>query len=117
MFTFIRDWLTTIQQNHGVNPLIFGGLYILCAIPFWFSIYKIIAGIKNKRPRQVMIFGLILAIAIVTPYGYVAIFGHNLPVWFWMLIAVIIVYSTWSILRKIKKGKNQSVLHRSLSDQ
>jgi predicted tellurium resistance membrane protein TerC len=105
MITLIKNWLATIQQNHGVNPLIFGALYIICAIPFWFSIYKVIAGIKNKNPHQVVLYGIILAIAIVIPYLYVAVFGHNLPVWFWVLLAAILLYNAWSLLRKIRKEK------------
>ncbi len=105
MLVFIKEWLTNIQRNHGVNPLIFGGLYLVCALPFWVSIYKIIAAIKNRNSRQAISYGIILSIAVVTPYLYVAIFGRNLPLWFWFLIVTIVSYSAWSVLKKIRRSQ------------
>lgn len=97
-------WLAGIRKTYGVNPLIFGGLYLAGVFPFWFSIYKILAGLKNKDFRQVRVFGLILGIAIILPFLYVAVFGRNLPFWFWIVCGVIIIPSVHSVLHRLRKN-------------
>ena len=105
MFEYISKWLTDIQQNYGVNPIIFGIIYGVCVVPFWLSIYKIIAGIKKNNMAQVSTFGVILGITIIAPFVYVALFGRNLPFWFWIVAVLVIGYSVYSVLHRIKKAK------------
>jgi hypothetical protein len=105
MIEYLENWLNGIQQNYGVNPIIFAIIYFASIIPFWFSIYKIIAGLKNRNLNQVRTFGIILGIIIILPFTYVALFGHNLPFWFWIVAACVIGYSTYSTIRRIKSAK------------
>jgi len=99
----IPAWLAGIRKTYGVNPLIFGGLYMAGVFPFWFAIYKIIAGLKNKDFRQVRIFAFLLGIAIILPFLYVAVFGRNLPYWFWIIGGLMILSSVYSVWRRLKK--------------
>lgn len=108
MLRFISNWLSDIQQNYGVNPIIFGIIYCVCVVPFWLAIYKILAGIKRKKMGQVSTFGIILGITIIAPFVYVAIFGRNLPFWFWVVVVLVIGYSVYSVLHRIKTAKQQS---------
>ncbi|MCK4251023.1 hypothetical protein KAX97_06225 [candidate division WOR-3 bacterium] len=105
MIEYLENWLNGIQQNYGVNPIIFAIIYFASIIPFWFSIYKIIAGLKNRNLNQVRTFGIILGIIIILPFTYVALFGHNLPFWFWIVATCVIGYSTYSTIRRIKSAK------------
>lgn len=102
ILNYLKSWLVKIHQDYGVNPIIFAIIYFGCAPFFWFSIYKIIAGLKNKNIAQVRIFAVILGITIIAPFVYVAIFGHNLPYWFWLFAAIIIVYAGYNAFRRIK---------------
>jgi len=106
MVKYITDWLAEIQANYGVNPVVFAIIYFTGIIPFWLSIYKIIAGLKNKNLKQVSTFSIILGIIIILPFTYVALFGRNLPFWFWIIAACVIGYSVYSVIRKIKSTKN-----------
>lgn len=108
MFEYIRNWLTGVQTKYNVNPLVFGAIYLASVPFFWFSIYKIITGLKNRRIGQVRTFGVILFIAIIAPFFYVAAFGRNLPVWFWIFAAAIIGYSAYSTLSKLKSGRKKT---------
>ena len=108
MFEFVRSWLAGIQRDYGVNPVIFGTIYLICVLPFWISIYKIITGLKNRRRGQVTMFALILGSTILAPFVYVAFFGRDLPVWFWAVAAAVICYSVYSVLRRIKKTKTRT---------
>ncbi len=105
MIEYVQSWLVGIQRDYGVNPVIFGIIYLICVLPFWISIYKIITGLKNRRRGQVMTFALILGCTILAPFVYVAFFGHNLPLWFWAVAAAVISYSVYSVLRRIKRTK------------
>jgi len=102
MVEYLKKWLIDIHTNHGVNPIIFAILYFIGVVPFWFSIYKIIVCLKNKNLNQVMTFGIILGIIIILPFIYVALFGHNLPFWFWIIATCITGYSSYSVVRRIK---------------
>ena len=97
----VAAWLAGIRKTYGVNPLIFGALYLAGVFPFWLSIYKIIAGLKNKDLRPVRVFGFVLGIAIILPFLYVAVFGRNLPYWFWIVGGVIILFSLYSGRRRL----------------
>lgn len=100
----LAAWLADVRTSYHVNPLIFGALYLIGVGPFWFSIYKIVAGLKRRDFRQVRIYGLVLAVAIVLPFAYVAVFGRNLPLWFWGVAGLIILSSLYSVYRKLKKS-------------
>jgi hypothetical protein len=100
----IPAWLAQVRKTYGVNPRIFGALYLVGVFPFWFSIYRILAGLKDRNFRTVRVFGLILGAAIVLPFLYVAIFGHNLPYWFWIIVGAIVMSSVFSVFRRLKKS-------------
>jgi len=107
MFAYLQNWLAQIRANYGVNPEIFAVIYFAGVIPFWLSIYKIIAGFKKKNVAQVRVFGIILGIIIIAPFTYVALFGHNLPFWFWIIATVVIGYSTYSVIRRIGPSRSR----------
>jgi hypothetical protein len=100
----LQQWFTQLQINHGVNPIIFAIIYFAGVIPFWLAIYKIIGGLKNKNLFQVRTFGIILGIVIIAPFIYVALFGRNLPFSFWIIAALLVGYSTYAVMRRIKSA-------------
>lgn len=102
LLSYLKNWLVKIHQDYGVNPIIFAIIYFGGAPFFWFSIYKIISGLKNKNITQMRIFAVILGITIIAPFVYVAIFGHNVPYWFWIFAAIIIIYAIYNAFRRIK---------------
>jgi hypothetical protein len=107
MIEYVQSWLAGIQRNYGVNPYVFAAIYLVCVIPFWVSIYKIIAGLKHKRYGQITTFSLVLGVTILAPFVYVALFGRNLPVWFWAVAVAVVSYSAYSVLQRIKKTQTR----------
>jgi len=105
MIDYLRRWLIEIEANYGVNPVIFAIIYFAGVIPFWFSVYKVITGLKRSNFNQVRAFSIILGIIMILPFTYVAIFGNNLPFWFWIVAACIIAYSVYSIIRRVRSVK------------
>ncbi|MEO0123283.1 MAG: hypothetical protein ABIL69_04685 [candidate division WOR-3 bacterium] len=105
LIEYLKNWLFKIQTDYGVNPVVFAVIYFGGAPFFWFSIYKIIRGLKDKNFDQVRIFGIVLGITTIAPFVYVAIFGHNVPFWFWLFGGVIIAYTFYSAIIRIRKSR------------
>ncbi|MEW6684846.1 MAG: hypothetical protein AB1393_01385 [Candidatus Edwardsbacteria bacterium] len=96
------SWLENIRDTYGVNPYIFGLLYLLGVIPFWFSIYKMAFYLKKEETKKIFRWALVLGASIVTPFIYVAIWGRNLPFWFWLVVGGLIFSSAFSAIRKLR---------------
>jgi hypothetical protein len=107
MLDYLQNWLAAVKARHGVNPEIFALIYFGGVIPFWLSIYKIVAGIKKKNITQIRTYSIILGIIIIAPFTYVALFGHNLPFWFWIVAVCVIGYSGYSVIRRIQSARNK----------
>jgi len=104
MFEYLHNWFRQIETDHGVNPLVFTIIYSTGIIPFWLSIYKILQAVKNKNYARASAFGIILGIVIIAPFTYIAVFGRNLPAWFWIVATVIIACSAYSVIRRITRA-------------
>ena len=104
MFEFLHNWLRQIRTEHGVNPVIFAIIYFSGVVPFWLSIYKILSAIRNRRYRQAGTYGVILGIVIIAPFTYVALLGHDLPAWFWIVASVLIAYTVYSVVVRIRRA-------------
>ena len=105
MIDYISNWLSQVKNTYGVNPFIFGAVYCIGIIPFWFSLYKITAGFRKKDFKQVRVFAILLGVVIIAPFTYVAVWGHNLPFWFWIIALALICYSVYSVVQKLKAAR------------
>ncbi len=103
IINYLKEWLAGIQKNYGVNPVIFAIIYIAGAPFFWWSIYKIVSGLKSKNIIKVRTFGLILGLTTIAPFVYVALSGHNVPVWFWLFALLMVGYTGFSFFRKVRR--------------
>lgn len=109
MIGYIADWLQSIQDKHNVNPYIFGIIFLICAGPWWYSLYKIVDNIKKKQIRLVVKWLIIIGFLTIAPFLYVAIFGRNLPISFWFIIAAIVVMSFINLAKKIRQDSQKIV--------
>ncbi len=101
-----KDWFLSLGETYGVNPYIFGGIYI-GAIPFFF----VFLGwtIKNIRKKKSYVVPLLLTgFCFISAYVYLIIAGKNIPVWVYVFIAAMIIYGAWSTFKKIKEGKKSA---------
>lgn len=94
-----------LGEPYGVNPVVFGAIYV-GAIPFfWLAITWLVYNIRAKRP----VFGPVLmaCLCAVSSYMYLIIAGENVPFWVYALIFIIIVYAVISTLMKAKKKRKE----------
>ncbi len=95
------NWFLSLGEKYGVNPYIFGGIYI-GAIPFFFLCLG--RTIKNIRQKKSFLLSLLLTgICFISAYIYLIIAGKNIPFWVYIFIGVMVAYGVFSTLHKIRK--------------
>lgn len=100
LFEATKDWFFGLGENYGVNPIIFGTIYV-GAIPFFtLSIGWLI---RNYRKKKSIIFPTLSAgFFFVSAYLYLIIAGRNVPVWVYLFIVVLVIGGGVSTYKKIQ---------------
>ena len=93
-------WFLGLGEKYGVNPYIFGGIYV-GAIPFFFLCLS--WTIKNIKQKKSFVLPLLLTgLFFISAYLYLLIAGKNIPIWVYIFIAVMIGYGVFSTVKKVK---------------
>ena len=101
MIAAFQDWFLSLGANYGVNPWIFGAIYV-GAIPFFLLSMGWL--VRNARAGKATLLPTMLAgFFFVSAYIYLAIAGRNIPVWVWFFIGALVVYGAWSTIRDTRK--------------
>ncbi len=101
----IKHWFLSLGENYGVNPYIFGGIYV-GAIPFFFICLS--WTIKNIKQKKTFVLPLLLTgLFFISAYLYLIIAGKNIPVWVYIFIGIMILYGVYSTIKKIKGNTNK----------
>ena len=96
----VTDWFFSLGREHGVDPLVFGAIYV-GAIPF-FSI-SVAWLIRNaRRRRSVAGPALCASFCFVSAYLYLFIAGKNIPAWVYFFLLGMVALGGYSAIRKIK---------------
>jgi len=98
-FSQLEDYLTHQADLHHVDPLLFGCLYVLSKILMVIFLGWAVKNLRGKRPILLPLIFAILGYSL--PYLYLIIAGKNIPLWIFLMIGVIYLFSGWSIRRKI----------------
>jgi len=97
MIEAINLWFLALGTDYGVNPYVFGSIYV-GAIPFFLlSIAWLVRRARAHRSRVVPT--MCAGFCFVSAYLYLAVAGRNIPVWVWVFLAVLIIYGAWSTIR------------------
>jgi len=100
------SWFMGLGEEYGVNPVIFGAIYI-GAIPFFsISIAWLVRNIKQKK--TVVLPTLLTGFFFISAYLYLIIAGKNVPYWVYVFIAILIAFGSWTTIRKIRKQTSQT---------
>lgn len=100
----LQTWFYSLGENYGVNPLIFGAIYV-GAIPFFsFSVGWVI---RNYRKGKSIALPAVLAMFFfISAYIYLIFAGKNVPFWVYGIVVLLILFGGWSTFNKIKKQAN-----------
>ncbi len=96
-------WLhiLTLGDQYGVNPFVFGVLYLVHHPLFWGTMACLAARVRQKRPvTGVVALGVFFWLL---PYGYVFLFGHGLPWWAYAVAVVFVAVGGTQMAREIRR--------------
>ena len=103
---FVESWFFSLSENYGVNPVIFGSIYV-GAIPFFtLSIGWLVR--NYKKGRSVIIPALFAVFFFISAYLYLMIAGENVPFWVYGVVMILIIYGAWSTVKKVKDRMHSS---------
>ena len=101
MWETFTEWFLSLGDQYGVNPIIFGSIYV-GAIPF-FTV-SVAWLVRNLRRRQSIVLpALSASFFFVSAYLYLLVVGHNIPFWVYGFIAAMIAYGVYATVRKIQR--------------
>lgn len=110
------EWFMSLGKQYGVNPLIFGSIY-LGAVPFFtLSVGWIIR--NYRRGKSIALPVLAASFFFVSAYLYLFIAGHDIPWWVYLLLGAMLVYggyTTYKSTRKKVKEAAQETDHETES--
>ena len=99
-------WFMGLGTQYGVNPLVFGAIYV-GAIPFFtLSLAWLVRNLKQKKPF--VLPALLTGFFFISAYLYLIIAGRNVPFWVYLFIVALVGFGTWSTIRKIRKRVSQT---------
>ncbi|MBC2776908.1 hypothetical protein [Parasphingopyxis marina] len=100
MLAAINEWFLGLGADYGVNPYIFGGIYV-GAIPFFLA--TIAWMVRRKRRGQSIAMQVSIAgFLALSSYIYLVIAGRNLAWWVYALLVLLVLYTIWSLVQKVR---------------
>jgi hypothetical protein len=97
-----RDWFLGLGEVYGVNPVIFGSLYV-GSIPFFtLSLGWVIRNIRQKKSITIPI--LLTGIFFISAYLYLIIVGRNIPLWVYLFIIAMVAFGVYSTFSKVRNS-------------
>jgi ABC-type Co2+ transport system permease subunit len=97
----IQNWFFSLGENYGVNPLIFGAIYV-GAIPFFsLSIGWLIR--NYRKGKSIVLPAMSAMFFFISAYIYLMFAGKNVPFWVYGAVILLIVIGAYSTLKKIRK--------------
>lgn len=103
--TFV-NWFLGLGTNYGVNPFIFGSIYI-GAIPF-FSL-SVAWLIRNYRKgKSIVLPALSAAFFFISAYIYLLFAGKNVPIWVYIILILLISIGAYTSLKKVRRQIRES---------
>ncbi len=97
----VQNWFFSLGENYGVNPLIFGAIYI-GAIPF----FSLSVGwlIRNYRLGKSVVLPATAALFFfVSAYIYLIFAGKNVPFWVYGIVILLVAFGAYSTVKKVQK--------------
>ena len=100
MFDTAREWFLSLGTEYGVNPWIFGSIYVGAIPLFTLSVAWLVR--NARRGRSVVLPALAAGCCFVSAYVYLILAGENVPGWVYAFIAGLVLVGGWSAVRKVR---------------
>ena len=94
-------WFHSLGESYGVDPLVFGAIYV-GAIPFF--LLSLAWLVRRRRAGRSTVLPMLSAgFFFVSAYLYLAVIGRNIPLWVWLFVVVLVAYGAWSAVRDVRR--------------
>jgi ABC-type Co2+ transport system permease subunit len=99
-FELTKDWFFGLGDQYGVNPVIFGSIYI-GAIPFFtLSIGWLVQ--NYRKQRSIVLPALSATFFFISAYLYLIVVGQNVPWWIYAIVVLMVGYGAYTTVRKVR---------------
>lgn len=97
----IQNWFLDLGAEYGVNPLIFGAIYV-GAIPFFSASIGWL--IRNyRKSRSIVLPALSAIFFFISAYLYLMFAGKNVPWWVYGAVVLLILVGAYSTITKVRR--------------
>lgn len=101
MWEALHNWFLGLGAQYGVDPLLFGLIYV-GAIPFF--TLSVAWLVRNARRKQSVVLPTLAAgFFFVSAYLYLLVAGRNIPIWVYVLVIGLIVFGAVSAVQSVRK--------------
>ncbi|MDX1545449.1 MAG: hypothetical protein R3247_00585 [Rhodothermales bacterium] len=101
MWESFTDWFLSLGAEYGVNPILFGSIYV-GAIPFFtLSVGWLVRNLRRKR--SIVLPTLAASFFFISAYLYLLVAGRNIPAWVYGFVAAMVVFGVVSTVRKVRR--------------
>ncbi len=101
MLDALLEWFLGLGAQYGVNPLVFGAIYV-GAIPFFtLCLGWTIRNLRRKQPASLPAF--LTGFFFISAYLYLIIAGRGIPAWVYIVIVGLVVFGAVSTVRKVRR--------------
>jgi cellulose synthase/poly-beta-1,6-N-acetylglucosamine synthase-like glycosyltransferase len=101
MFETFVTWFFSLGEQYGVNPLIFGALYLgsipLCSLAAAWLISN------HKKDVSIVLPAVIGGLFFISAYLYLIIAGENVPMWVYLFTVMSVVFGGYGTLLHIRR--------------
>ena len=89
-----------LGAQYGVDPIIFGSIYV-GAIPFFtLSLGWFVRNLKQKKP--IALPALSAGFFFISAYLYLLIAGQNIPAWVYGMVALLVIFGVYTTVNKVR---------------
>ncbi len=99
------QWFFSLGEKYGVNPIIFGTIYVGAIPLFALSIAWLVRAKKAKQPLTWPVVSA--GFWFISSYLYLFIAGENIPWWVYAFAIALIVYGSFASYRQIRSRLNE----------
>jgi hypothetical protein len=100
LYGTVKNWFLGLGREYGVNPIVFGSIYV-GAIPFFsLSIAWLIRNVR--RGRSPVVPALCASFCFISAYLYLLVAGKNIPAWVYLFLAAMVAFGVYSTLKKVR---------------
>ena len=100
MWASFVEWFMGLGAQYGVNPIIFGSIYV-GAIPFFtLSLGWVIRNLKQKK--SIALPALSAGFFFISAYLYLLIAGQNIPIWVYGVVVLLIAFGIYTTVNKVR---------------